>query len=138
MEKIATVKSKSSRKPYKTIINKTTKYLKKYENGVPRSDLQKIATDLNLDFTVELPFKRKILTAVRTERRKFGKKHFKYINSRYNHLDIMTCNYAKEELIGLLMIETLLLPIILWFCISTTKSTYKRQWLYFFDFITYD
>lgn len=90
------VKSKSTKKVYNSIINKCENYIKKYSNGIPENKIQDVCDDLRIDVSVHSTIsyfnqeKCQILK-VKTNKKKYGMKHFKYVNTRNNHVDILSC-----------------------------------------------
>ena len=100
-------KTARSHKRYIIIVNHVNRYIKKYAEGVPDSDLQEIADKLKLDFTVKLPLYQ-IDNLMEVKCKTKCLKHFKYMNVRFNHLeevstqqqeqvDVLTCNVSNEQ-----------------------------------------
>lgn len=59
---------------------------KEYENGVPEDALPEICNKLQIDISVDLPFcKNKVVEAQSIKKRL---KHFKFTNTRLNHVDL--------------------------------------------------
>jgi len=104
--KIEKSKSKGTKKKYKTIVNKARKWEQDYKEGIPENKLQDFVNDLNIDLSISLPIgysynDKKIMPykTYSTERKKYGIKHFKFINTRFNHVDSLTCETRKKTII---------------------------------------
>ena len=92
--KVDSCKSDSSKKKYKSIVNKCHNYADIYKEGIPQDDIQKICNDLNIDITVYMPLgigtkHGSNLLSVNTQKSTYGLKHFKYVNTRIDHVDIL-------------------------------------------------
>ena len=92
--KIASCKSESAKKKYKSILNKCTAYEVTYADGIPQDELQSFCSSINIDMSIYMPlgignkYGSNLLT-VKTQKSLYGLKHFKYINTRINHVDIL-------------------------------------------------
>lgn len=102
-DKVVKSKSKGTKKKYKTIINKARAWELEYKEGIPENKLQSFCNDLNIDLSISLPIgfsfnnnKIKPYRTYSTERKKYGIKHFKFINTRFNHVDCLTCETRKS------------------------------------------
>lgn len=84
IKKYNEVKTKSSKKNYRAIINKINKYLEEYKNGVPEDKLQEICNEvkINIEWSDIL---RHNTTSIKSEKAPY--RTFKYLNTRENHLD---------------------------------------------------
>ena len=79
--------SKSSRKVYKSIINKTKKYIKEYSNGIGEKDIENVCNDLKISVRLYKPFNKK--DAFFQYNHKKPNKVFNYINTREHHLEVL-------------------------------------------------
>ena len=94
-EKREEVKSKNAKKNYSAIINKITGkqlknrfksgYLLEYKRGIPEIALPNIVEDLQIGIRIYQPFAKNLL--INVESQKKPRKIFKFINTRFNHID---------------------------------------------------
>ena len=94
---IREAKTTATEERYKAIQNKiTTKistserygYIKKYENGIPENEIQKVCDDLRISINVEQPFSNTPYLKIQPQKKAL--KVFNYINTRTNHLELIT------------------------------------------------
>lgn len=105
-QKIETSKAKSTIYNYKKIKSKAKIWQDNYKQGIPENKLQEFCNDLNIDLSITLPIgfsynnsQLKPYKSYSTEKRQYGLKHFKFINTRFNHVDSLFCqNQNKEEI----------------------------------------
>ena len=94
-------KGKRTQQRYRAKVRKIEAYLKQYEGGVPETALQGISDDLKLDFSITLPLhginKKNHLLDVACKGKRI--KHFKFVNTRFNHLDLALSNKYKTTLL---------------------------------------
>ena len=85
----------ASKRKYKTILNNTNDLLKKYENkGIPQDELQQVANKCNIEMTISVPFgalSDNTLVHLKSQKSKV-KKHFRFQNTKLNHVDVITCS----------------------------------------------
>ncbi len=92
-------KTKGGKERYKTILYKINGkkneegLLQKYKDGVPQEAIEEICDKLQIKISIEVPFKDDIYIEKTSMKKPL--KHFKYINSRLNHVEhkLTTCSY---------------------------------------------
>jgi hypothetical protein len=83
---LSNAESESSKKRYKSKINKVDKYSKKYNSGVPEDEIEELCKDLNIKINISYPFTNEENNY--GEKLKHADKVFNFINTRLNHLEI--------------------------------------------------
>jgi hypothetical protein len=82
-------KSETAQKRYKTIINKINKNWKlKFVSGFDESEIMNFCNDIDINITVEYPLGYNKLNMLEYKSNNKSLKHFKFINTRFNHVDI--------------------------------------------------
>ena len=82
-------KSETAQKRYKTIINKINKNWKlKFASGFDESEIMNFCNDIDINITVEYPLGYNKLNMLEYKSNNKSLKHFKFINTRFNHVDI--------------------------------------------------
>ena len=83
-------KGDRTKRRYRAKVKKIQAYMAKYKEGVPEEDLQSVANDLKLDISITLPLygvrNKNRLIDVQSKQKRL--KHFKFQNTRFNHLDL--------------------------------------------------
>lgn len=87
-------KSKSAKKRYKTINNKVTKYIEKYNKGIPEEDIAEVCNDLQISIEIDLPSTMidKKTKFIEIESQKKPLKKFRFVNTRLNHIELNKIN----------------------------------------------
>ena len=84
----------STKRTFNTIKNNTSALLKQYQNkGIPQDQLQYLANKCNIEMTISVPFgglSNATLVNVKSNKSKV-KKHFRFQNTKLNHVDVITC-----------------------------------------------
>jgi len=98
-QKLNTVKSQSSKKRYNAIINKCIKYKNVYKEGIPEDDIKKVCDDININVSIHntishIDNNKNLHKIYKSNKNPI--KHFKYINSRSNHVDLLTCTNVNN------------------------------------------
>lgn len=82
-------KSEPAQRRYKTIINKINKNWKiKFASGFDESEIMNFCNDIDINITVEYPLGYNKLNMLEYKSNNKSLKHFKFINTRFNHVDI--------------------------------------------------
>ena len=100
-EKILDVKDKRNKRKYNAVLKILTQALVDYKDGIPQDCLQQLCNDTSFNVQVYLPGRytdsHQWLNFKGEKGRLSFSKQFKYINSRYNHLDtLFKCNSLTE------------------------------------------
>lgn len=90
--------SKKKNEEYKYILSRIDQFEEKYKKGIPKTEIQQICDELKIAVKVVLPFDIPIVECtVRNPR-----KTFLFMNTRFNHLDIINnvfeCNRQIEKI----------------------------------------
>jgi len=98
-DKLESSKSKAAKSRYLKIINRfknrmlkhreVSGYFDKYANGVPEDQLSTICEDCEIGMEITQPFNENTMFEYQPTKRGTGKT-FRWINSRYNHVDLAT------------------------------------------------
>ena len=91
---LTNAKTESSKKKYKSIINKLEKFKITYANGVPENEISNMCNDLQIDITIDLPFQ--LTKFIQGKSNKKPLKHFKFINTRINHIELNEITNTTE------------------------------------------
>lgn len=82
-------KTESSQKRYNAIINKINKNWKiKFASGFDENEIMNFCNDIDINITVEFPLGYNKLNMLEYKSNNKSLKHFKFINTRFNHVDI--------------------------------------------------
>jgi len=82
-------KSKSAIKRYKSINKKIDNYLIKYKEGIPEDEVQEVADNLQVGFSIDIPSPiNKKVNLLTIEPQKKPLKIFKFLNTRIDHVEI--------------------------------------------------
>lgn len=82
-------KSKSAVKRYKSINKKIDNYLIKYKEGIPEDEVQEVADNLQVGFSIDIPSPiNKKVNLLTIEPQKKPLKVFKFLNTRIDHVEI--------------------------------------------------
>ena len=82
-------KSKSAIKRYKSINKKIDNYLIKYKEGIPEDEVQEVADNLQVGFSIDIPSPiNKKVNLLTIEPQKKALKVFKFLNTRIDHVEI--------------------------------------------------
>ena len=85
----ADAKSKSAIKRYKSINKKIDNYLIKYKEGIPEDEVQEVADNLQVGFSIDIPSPiNKKVNLLTIEPQKKALKVFKFLNTRIDHVEI--------------------------------------------------
>ena len=100
-EKILDVKDKRNKRKYNAVLKILTQALEDYKDGIPQDCLQQLCNDTSFNVQVYLPGRyadsHQWLNFKGEKGRLSFSKQFKYINSRYNHLDtLFKCNSVTQ------------------------------------------
>ena len=91
---------------YKPFINKLNKYTEIYKDGIPESDVQLIANDLQINISVNIPFAKE-LSIVNARSEKKALTSFNFLNTRLNHVEnvvnLNTTECTRDELKSLVL-----------------------------------
>jgi hypothetical protein len=85
--KIDESKTKQTKSCYNTRLEKLCEFEKTYATGVPENALGEICNGLQIDVTVEMPFSDSTFIDVKSIKKAL--KHFKYQNTRMNHVEVV-------------------------------------------------
>ncbi|MAB40031.1 MAG: hypothetical protein CL525_13190, partial [Aequorivita sp.] len=95
-------KGLSTKRKYNSIVNKVKNYITIYEDGLPENKIQDICDDLSIDISIGNTVSKifgKQYAHFKTTKKKYGLKHFKFINTRNNHLEYLVCE--NQEVINI-------------------------------------
>jgi len=79
-------KNKSSKSRYKIVLENLDELENEYSNGVNEDNIDKVCNKLQIDITIEKPFSDK--TFITCKSIKKALKHFRYLNTRINHIEL--------------------------------------------------
>lgn len=84
-------KSKSAQKKYGSIINKINKTWKpKFISGFDQDEINNFVNDIDCNITVDFPFGNTNLKMLEYKSNNKCLKHFKFINTQFNHVDLIS------------------------------------------------
>ena len=102
---VGTAKSKTAKKRYETILTrldgKTLKtgehrpgLLETYADGLPADKIKEVCDELQIAVSIEEPLSHQIYISCRSMKKPL--KHFKYLNTRMNHVDQLTSQMRED------------------------------------------
>ena len=80
-------KTKQTKSCYNTRLEKLCEFEKTYAGGVPEDALSEVCNGLQIDISVEMPFSENTFIDVKSVKKAL--KHFKYQNTRINHVEVV-------------------------------------------------
>lgn len=79
-------KNKSSKSKYKIVLENLDELENKYSNGVCEDNIDEVCNKLQVDISIEKPFSDKTFIACKSIKKAL--KHFRYLNTRINHVEL--------------------------------------------------
>lgn len=86
-------KNKSSKSRYNVILEKLDMLEEKYPDGVEEDNINEVCNELQIDISIDTPFQSK--TFINSKSNRKALKHFRYLNTRLNH--VVHNAYVKES-----------------------------------------
>jgi hypothetical protein len=80
------MKNKSSKSKYKIVLENLDQLENKYSNGVDEDNIDEICNKLQIDISIEKPLSNKTFIACKSIKKAL--KHFRYLNTRINHVEL--------------------------------------------------